>query len=56
VVQAILIRASQLLGSEYMEGSGRQEIRSDGRWAEWVDRVKLVEPVFPDDETVCPWK
>lgn len=56
IVTAILIRATQLLGNEYMEGSGRTEIGSDGSWDEWDDGRDLVKQVFPDDEMVCPWK
>jgi len=56
VVTAILIRATQLLGREYMEGSGRKEIGSDGDWAEWDVGRDLVKQVFPDDEVVCPWQ
>jgi len=56
VVTAILIRATQLLGSEYMEGSDRTEIGSDGNWNQWVRGRELVEEVFPNNEVVCPWK
>ena len=56
VVTAILIRATQLLGREYMEGSGWKEISSDGDWDEWVSGRRLVKRVFPEDEVPCPWK
>jgi len=56
VVTAILIRATQLLGKEYMEGCGRKEISSEVDWDEWDDGRDLVKRVFPDDEVVCPWQ
>jgi hypothetical protein len=56
VVTAILIRAAQLLGNEYMEGSGWDEMGSDGEWDEWAGGRKLVKKVFPVDEVVRPWK
>jgi len=58
VITAILIRASQLLGREYMVESGRdrKEISSDGDWDEWYGGRNLVKQVFPDDEVVCPWQ
>ena len=56
VVTAILIRATQLLGREYMEGNGCKEISSDGDWDEWVSGRRLVKRVFPEDEVLCPWK
>lgn len=55
VVTAILIRAAQLLGPEYMEGGGRGEISSDGNWAEWSAGRSLVKRVFPGEQVVCPW-
>lgn len=51
VVTAILIRATQLLGPEYMNG----EISSDGNWAEWSEGRRLVKLVFPGEQFVCPW-
>jgi hypothetical protein len=54
VVTAILIRATQLLGSDYMEGCGK-EISSDGDWSEWIDGRRLVEQVFPGIPIACPW-
>ena len=56
VVTAVLIRAGQLLGSEYMEGCNRGEISSDGNWDEWENGRELVKKVFPSDEVVCPFK
>lgn len=57
VVTAILIRAAQLLGPEYMDGGGRGEISSDTEWdeEEWLDGRSLVERVFPGEQIVCPW-
>ena len=55
VVTAILIRAAQLLGDEYMDKSGRREIRSDGDWEEWDEGRQLVKKVFPNDAVTCPW-
>ncbi|KIM78034.1 hypothetical protein PILCRDRAFT_90803 [Piloderma croceum F 1598] len=55
VVTAISIRATQLLGSNYMEGSGEDEIGSDGDWDEWICGRDLVKKVFPNDEVTCPW-
>jgi hypothetical protein len=55
VVTAILIRATQLLGTDYMEGSGKDEIGSDGDWDEWIRGRDLVKKMFPNDEVTCPW-
>ena len=55
VVTAILIRAIQLLGRNYMDNCG-EEIGSDGSWEDWHDGRELVKKVFPNDEVpVCPW-
>ena len=55
VVTAVLIRATQLLGSNYMEGSDKDEINTDGDWDEWIGGRELVKQVFPNDEVTCPW-
>ncbi|KAF7971596.1 hypothetical protein HWV62_20772 [Athelia sp. TMB] len=56
VVTAILIRAVQLLGNEYMAGGGKGEITSDGTWEEWGSGRELVGKVFPGEEIFCPWE
>ena len=57
IVTAILIRATQLLGSDYMDQGGREgeEIITDGVWEDWLPGRNLVQKVFPNDDIVCPW-
>ena len=55
VVTAILIRAAQLLGKQYMIEAGKGEISSDGDWGEWHSGRQLIGKVFPGEEIFCPW-
>ncbi|KAF7971597.1 hypothetical protein HWV62_15519 [Athelia sp. TMB] len=55
VVTAILIRAAQLLGEQYMAEGGKGEISSDGNWGQWNSGRQLVDKVFPGEEIFCPW-